>query len=50
MEDFEIDNFHGIIIKVKDKEDMELAKKQVTLALLRDLDEDDFQIISPKIF
>jgi len=48
MSDFEIDNFQGMIVKIKDKEDMELAKKQVTLALLRDLDDDDFQIISPE--
>jgi len=48
MEDFEINNYQGIIVKVKSKDDMEIAKKQVTLALLRDLDKDDFQIISPE--
>jgi len=48
MSDFEINNFQGIIVKVKSQKDMELAKKQVTLALLRDLDDDDFQIISPE--
>ena len=48
MEDFEIDNFQGIIVKVKSSQDVEIAKKQVTMALLRDLDQDDFQIISPE--
>jgi len=48
MEDFDIDNFQGMIVKVKSNEDMEIAKKQVTMALLRDLDKDDFQIISPE--
>lgn len=48
MDDFEIDNYQGIIVKAKSKDDIELAKKQVTLALLRDLDNDDFQILSPE--
>lgn len=46
MSDFEIDNFQGLIVKIKDKDSVELAEKQVTLALLRDLDKDDFQIMS----
>ena len=48
MEDFEIENYQGIIVKAKNRDEMELTKKQVTLALLRDLDKDDFQIISPE--
>jgi putative ABC transport system permease protein len=46
MEDFEIDNFTGIVAKVNDKDNVDLATKQLKYALLRDLDEDDFQVIS----
>ncbi len=48
MEDFEIENFTGMIVKVNRQEDVEIATKQVKMALLRDLDEDDFQIFSPE--
>ncbi len=46
MSDFGINNFQGMVVKIKNRDDMELAKKEITLALLRDLNKDDFQIIS----
>lgn len=43
-----IDKFSGIAIKVKDDISLDRAIKQIELALLRDLDDDDFTVLSPE--
>jgi putative ABC transport system permease protein len=43
---FDIKRYTYIVLKLKDNAPMEIAKKQVELALLRDLEEDDFSVLS----
>ncbi|MFZ5424969.1 MAG: ABC transporter permease [Patescibacteria group bacterium] len=46
METLEIDNFSNIGTKVISNEQVNIAKREIELALLRDLDDDDFTVIS----
>lgn len=43
---FDIKRYTYIVLKLKEDSPMEIAKKQVELALLRDLEEDDFSVLS----
>ncbi|MEQ8224718.1 MAG: FtsX-like permease family protein, partial [Candidatus Eremiobacterota bacterium] len=43
-----VDRYTGIIVRVKDDEDMEDASRKIKLAVLRDLKEDDFTVMSQK--
>lgn len=43
---FEVDTFTNIATNVENSEDIDLAIKQIELALLRDLDSDDFSVLS----
>ena len=46
MKTFNIKRLTYIIAKTKDENSMDLATKQIELALLRDLDEEDFSVMS----
>jgi len=43
-----VDRYTGIIVRVKDDADMEDASRKIKLAVLRDLKEDDFTVMSQK--
>ena len=43
-----VDKFSGIAVKVKEEIPMSRGMKQVELALLRDLNEDEFSVLSPE--
>lgn len=43
----DLEQFSAITIKVKDNTDIDRAIKQIEMALLRDLTEDDFTVLSP---
>ncbi len=46
VDTFGINNLSSIMVKVSDPNKIDLAMKQIQLALLRDLKEDDFSVIS----
>jgi len=45
---FNIQRFSGLVMRAKSSENIESAIKRVEIALLRDLDEDEFTVISQK--
>ena len=46
MDTFDIKNFSSIVLKVKDENNIDFAMKQIELAVLRDLKQDDFSVLS----
>ena len=48
MDTFDIKNYSSIVLKVKDENNIGFAIKQIELALLRDLKQDDFSVLSQK--
>lgn len=47
-ETLDVDKFSGLAVKVNPDKDIKIATRQIELALLRDLDEDDFTVLSPQ--
>jgi putative ABC transport system permease protein len=48
MNTFDIENFSSLVVKVKNANDVDLAAREIEVALLRDLGKDDFTVISQK--
>lgn len=48
MDTFGIKNYSSIVLKVKDENNIEFAIKQIELAVLRNLKQDDFSVLSQK--
>lgn len=48
METFHIKYYTSIVLKAKDEKNIDLAMKQIELAVMRDLKKDDFSVLSQK--
>lgn len=48
LESFDIENYSSIIAKIKNPDEINLATRQIEIALLRDLKEDEFTVLSQK--